>query len=256
MQIDLSELQDLAREGGKLARSYFRHATASRKADSSWVTEADIAVEQLLIGHLRVRYPTCGFIGEEQSRSDLEREYVWAIDPIDGTGAFVNGLPVWGVSIGLLHHGQPYLGAFYVPIADELYWNDPAGGAFLNGELIQVIGPRAWDTEDWIAIPSNSHRRYTISFPGKARSFGSSVADLCFVARGSALGALLTRCAIWDLAAGLAILGAAGGAYTGLSGAPPDLPGMTRSGDVLREPLVVSSPAHLEPLRASIGTRT
>jgi myo-inositol-1(or 4)-monophosphatase len=255
MQINPHEIQGLAREGGQLARSYFRHAAASRKADSSWVTEADIAVEQLLVGQLRARYPEAGIIGEEQARSDLDRTYVWAIDPIDGTGAFVNGLPVWGVSIGLLRDGMPWLGAFYMPIADELYWNDPAGGAYLNGEPIQVVGPRAWDSEDWIAVPSNSHRRYTISYPGKARSFGSSVADLCFVARGSAIGALLTRCAIWDLAAGLAILGAAGGAYAGLSGAPPDLPGMTRSGEVLREPLVVSSVAHLDALRDCISLR-
>lgn len=252
IDIDMSLLQGWARECGALARKHFRNVVASQKADKSFVTAADIEIERLLVSNIRQHYPNSGIIGEEQTRIDLDHEYVWAIDPIDGTGAFVNGLPVWGISIGLLRYGQPYLGVFYMPIPDELYWSEPNGTAFFNHTPLQVMQPRTWDSEDWIAIPSNSHRRYRIDFPGKARSFGSSVADLCFVARGSAFGGLLTRCAIWDLAAGLAILNAAGGDYCGLSGVKPDLPQMTRDGSVLPEPLVIGEASHVAALRTCV----
>jgi myo-inositol-1(or 4)-monophosphatase len=255
MQLDISELQGWAREGGELARGLFRRATARRKADRSWVTEADEQVEQLLVPRLEQRYPECGIIGEEQTRNTLDREYVWAIDPIDGTASFVAGLPVWGVSIGLLRHGMPYMGVFYMPIPDELYWCEPGGPAFFNGTRVQALNDPTWDSEDWITVPSNTHRRYAIDFIGKARSLGSSVADCCYVARGSAMGALITQCSIWDLAAGLAILGAAGGSYTGISGRAPDLPAMTLDGSKLTEPLVAAGPANLEPLRSRISVR-
>jgi myo-inositol-1(or 4)-monophosphatase len=253
--IDLDELHGWAREGGELARSYFRRTTARRKADRSVVTEADLEVERLLVERLSARYPSYGIIGEENARQDLDRELIWAIDPIDGTAAFVAGLPFWGISIGLLQGNTPVLGVFYMPIPDELYWSVPGQGAFCNGTPLHVAGARAWDGEDWLAIPSNSHRRFSIDFPGKTRSLGSSVANLCYVARGSALGVLLTRCAIWDLVAGLAILFAAGGAYTGLSGQAPDLAAMVATGAILPEPVVAAGPAHLEMLRTGITPR-
>jgi myo-inositol-1(or 4)-monophosphatase len=255
IDLDISQLHTWVYECGQIARGHFRNVNASQKADRSFVTAADLEIEHFLVERLSTQYPTCGIIGEELTRSNLDREYVWAIDPIDGTGAFVHGLPIWGISLGLLRNGMPYYGMFYMPIPDELYWNEPDGAAFFNEKPIQVIDQRAWDSEDWIAVPSNTHRRYMIDFLGKARSFGSSVADICAVARGSALGSLLTRCAIWDLAAGLAILNAAGGVYSGLSGSLPDLPQMARDGSVLTEPLVVSGTAHINALRASITIR-
>jgi myo-inositol-1(or 4)-monophosphatase len=255
MEIDLSELRGWAREGGAIARGYFQNTAGRRKADRSWVTEGDIEVERILVQRISARYPDHGIIGEEKARHALKQEFVWAIDPIDGTACFVAGLPSWGVSIGLLRHGIPYLGVFYMPISDEIYWSVPGGGAFFNDTPIHVAGPGEWDNESWISVPSNSHRRYTINFSGKVRSLGSTVADLCFVARGSATGTLLTRCAIWDLAAGLSILREAGGMYIGLSGQMPDLPAMAQDGSLLPEPLLAAGPDHLDRLRAVIGLR-
>lgn len=255
MDIDLAELKNWARDAGEIARRHYRHTSGRRKADQSWVTEADIEVERWLVERLAARYPDHGIIGEENTRQATERELVWALDPIDGTASFVAGLPIWGVSIGLIRAGQPWLGVFYMPIVDELYWCDQEGRAYFNGDQIAVVGAREWEGEDWITVPSNSHRRFAIDFIGKTRSLGSSVADLCFVARGASLGALLTRCAIWDLAAGIAILQAAGGVYTGLSGHAPDLAAMTLTGDPLPEPLIAAGPAHIEPLRRRISSR-
>lgn len=255
MQIDIPELCALARQGGQIAQGLFRRATARRKADHSYVTEADEQVEQLLVEQLRQRYPTIGIIGEESARHNTSNEYIWAIDPIDGTASFVAGLPVWGISIGLLHHGIPLLGVFYMPISDELYWNESATQAFFNGEPIRVREANAWDSQDWITVPSNSHRRYQIDFPGKARSMGSSVADLCYVARGGSVAALLSRCAIWDLAAGLAIAYAAGADSISLSGQHPDLPQMAQTGSTLLEPLIIANPEQLDQIRQIIRQR-
>lgn len=252
--IDVEELQSWARESGALARSYFNRVVALRKPDRSWVTQADIEIEKLLVERITKRYPEHGIIGEEQTRHNLEREFVWALDPIDGTAAFVTGLPIWGVSLGLLQHGKPYFGMFYMPITDELYWAAPGEPAFLNGSPIEVIGPREWDNEDWISIPSNAHRRFTVDFIGKTRSLGSIVADICYVARGSSLGAVSTRSSIWDLAGGLAILYAAGGVIVGLSGQQPDIAAMV-NGTPLREPIVAAGPTHLEALRSRVSER-
>jgi myo-inositol-1(or 4)-monophosphatase len=253
--IDIAELRGWAQECGAYARSHFNRTEGRRKADRSYVTDVDVEIERMLDERLAARYPDYGIVGEERGRrQSADSPYTWAIDPIDGTASFVTGLPIWGVSIGLLHNSRPYLGVFYMPMIDELYWNEPGAGAFFNGQPIQVIGARPWDSEDWISVPSNAHRRYTIDFLGKTRSLGSVVADLCYTARGSALGSLIGRCSIWDIAAGLAIVEAAGGASVGISGQQPDLKLML-GGTPLPEPMVVSGPNHLEALRSGIQYR-
>ncbi len=252
--IDIAELHTWARECGAYAHSQFNRVVGRRKADRSYVTDVDEEVERMLVARLAERYPAFGIVGEERERSAGQKEYVWAIDPIDGTASFVYGLPIWGVSIGLLRRGRPYLGVFYMPVVDELYWNVPGEGAYLNGEPIRAIAEHSWDGEDWISVPSNAHRRYAIDYRGKTRSLGSVVADMCYTARGSALGSLVGRCSIWDVTGGLAIAEAAGATYTGLSGRQPNLLDML-DGAQLPEPMIVAHPLHLETLRSRIQYR-
>lgn len=104
-------------------------------------------------------------------------------------------------------------------------------------------------------MPSNAHRRFLIDFVGKTRSLGSIAAALCYVARGSAIGALLSRAGIWDIAAGLAILRAAGGDVAGLSGAPLDTAAIL-DGQTLTEPIIAAAPAHLQALRGIVHRRS
>jgi myo-inositol-1(or 4)-monophosphatase len=253
-QIDLEELRTWMRDSGAIARRYFNHVTGRRKADSSWVTEADLAIEQMLGERLVARYPEYGLIGEEQTRRALDHEYLWALDPIDGTASFIAGLPTWGISLGLLRNGAPYFGIIYMPLLDDCYWAGPSGGAFLNDQPIQVIASREWESQDWLSVPSNVHRRFQIDFIGKTRSIGCTAASFCYVARGSAVGALLTRAAIWDIAAGLAILDAAGGSVVGLSGAALDTT-ILLDGRSLVEPIVIGAPIHAQALRELIHQR-
>lgn len=250
-QIDIAEVKAWAEEGGAIARRYFNNVTRTHKADRTLVTQADIEIEQVLRTHIEARYPDHGIMGEEQGIGAIDREFVWSLDPLDGTASFVSGLPIWGVSIGLLRDGLPYLGVVYLPMLDDCYWVDASGPAYRNDVPIQVSAVAEFDGNDWMAVSSNAHRRFRISFPGKTRSLGSVAAEFCYVARGSAVGALISRANLWDMAAGLALLRAAGGVATLFSAAPLDIPPLL-DGRKISEPLLISTPALLEPLRGYI----
>lgn len=252
--VDIAEVREWAREGGALARHYFNNVARHRKADHTWVTQADIEVEQMLRERIAARFPDHGIMGEEQGVSAIDREFVWSLDPIDGTGSFVAGLPLWCVSIGLLRRGQPYLGAIYLPILDDCYWAAPEGPAYRNDQEIHVLMADAIDRDDWIAVSSYAHRNFSISFPGKTRTLSSVAADLCYVARGSAMGALIGRANLWDIAAGMAILRAAGGQARGLSGSEVEMTALL-DGRKLSEPIIVGAPAMVDTLRSYVWRR-
>lgn len=253
---DLNIAEPIAwvREGGAIASGLFKHVVGQRKADHTWVTEADVAIERLLVERIGARFPDHGIIGEEQTRRTIDHEFLWAIDPLDGTAVFISGLPMWGVSLGLLRHGQPYLGVIYLPLLDDCYWTGPGGGAWLNGQPIHVAAPHEFDSDDWLATPSNIHRRFTIDFVGKTRSIGATIGAFAYTARGSAVGGLISRFSIWDVAAGLAILRAAGGVAFTLSGVEFDI-ATTLDGRTFTEPVVLGAPTHVVALHAAIRER-
>jgi myo-inositol-1(or 4)-monophosphatase len=240
--MELQQVRAWAREAGQIGLQYYNTVEARRKPDRSYVTAADEEIEQLLRARIKAAYPDHGIVGEEQGQQNIDAEYLWALDPIDGTGAFVNGLPIWGISIGLLQRGHPILGCFYMPVMDEWYEADVTGPALFNGQPIEVMHDNVLDSEAWICVPSNIHRRYAIDYPGKIRSLGSMAAYVCYVARGTAAGALVGQPKVWDVAAGMAVLERAGGGARLLrSRAPLDLRTML-SGRSAPEPVVVGSP--------------
>jgi len=244
----LEQVRAWAREASEIALHYYNAVAPRHKPGGSFVTDADIEIERLLRAKIKQAYPHHGIIGEEGQNDHVSAEYLWAIDPIDGTGLFVDGLPGWGISIGLLHHAHPVLGCFYLPLVDEWYEADLEGPALFNGHPVTARDEGLLDINAWIAVPSNIHRRYQINYPGKVRSLGSMAAAVCYVARGNAAGALIGRSKIWDIAAGLALLERAGGGARLLhSRAPLDLRTMLR-GESAPEPVVVGSPAALELL--------
>jgi fructose-1,6-bisphosphatase/inositol monophosphatase family enzyme len=250
--MNIEQVHGWAEEAGQIALHYFNVAEARIKADRSVVTEADIQIEALLRERIAAAYPDHAIIGEEQGGATIDTEYLWAIDPIDGTSGFVQGLPIWGISIGLLRYGEPVLGCFYLPLVREWYEAGLEGPALFNGQPLHVTSGDLLDDDAWICVPSNIHRRYTIDYPGKVRSLGSVAAYLCYVARGTAAGALLGRAAIWDIAAGLAILRRAGGDMHLLgSGTVVDLSSML-TGRPPAEPLIAGSPAALRLLHKRI----
>jgi myo-inositol-1(or 4)-monophosphatase len=243
-----------AREAGAIAMRAFHDIHAApprRKSDRSWVTDVDEDIETLLRERIAAVYPDDQVMGEEGGGLATTKGRVWVLDPIDGTGSFVKRLPVWGVSIGLMVDGRTAAGCMYLPVSDECYLAGLDGPPLLNGLPIDAHVAEPLDSQAWICVPSNTHRRYRIEYPGKTRSLGSTAANICYVARGGAAAALLGRSSLWDLVGALAVLERAGGVLGTLSGAPIDWQPLLR-GECASEPLFAASAANYELIRTLI----
>jgi myo-inositol-1(or 4)-monophosphatase len=244
--VDFDWLEQVMRAAGAIAMRHFRQATATRKADNTLVTVADHQVEAFLRDALGRTFPADGLLGEEMATQCGQSGRVWAIDPIDGTATYAIGLPVWGVSVGLLKDWQPLAGAFYMPLLDEYYFSDGRRALF-NGQSIHVDASAHIDEESFLVVTSEAHRSYRIDFEGKTRTFGSAAAHICYVARGTAVAALLGQLSLWDMAGALPILKAAGGNLAYLSAADQtlDLAGLA-DGSKTSEPLLAGAPWALQ----------
>jgi myo-inositol-1(or 4)-monophosphatase len=122
-----SFLERLADAAGETIIPHFRAATAVENKDMSAfdpVTIADRAAEGAMRTLINTAYPDHGIVGEEYGSENADKDYVWVLDPIDGTRSFITGLPVWGVLIGLLHHGRPILGMMAQPFTRERFAGD------------------------------------------------------------------------------------------------------------------------------------
>ncbi|HWP60334.1 MAG TPA: histidinol-phosphatase [Candidatus Acidoferrales bacterium] len=132
-------IHTLAERSGEVIRPYFAKADlqVEIKQDRTLVTEADRAAEAALRALIRKTYPDHGILGEEFGQENAAAEFVWTLDPIDGTISFAAGCPLFGTLIGLLHGGRPILGAIYNPVLDQLCVGNNTETT-LNGELVRV----------------------------------------------------------------------------------------------------------------------
>lgn len=139
-------LIELAERSGDFIRPYFgRHDVAiETKEDASPVTIADRGAEELLRSLIQKRFPSHGVIGEEFGKERADAEWVWVLDPIDGTKSFTSACPLFGTLIALLHHGQPVLGAIHQPILRQLIVGD-GQTTLLNGEAVRVRATTRFD---------------------------------------------------------------------------------------------------------------
>ena len=218
-----AELEAIAVDAGNLALRHFRHVASERKADRTLVTAADREVEAFLVAALRSRLPEAGILGEEGTVHDGRGSYRIVLDPIDGTAAFVAGLPTWCICIGILRGDEPVAGVVHVPCAGETY-SAVGGEAWWNGARLPVLtGDAASAGDRFIVAHAKAHLRHRIRYPGKVRSLGSSAYHAALVARGVAEVAILGHVHLWDVAAIGAVLQAVGGCFVYLdTGAPVD----------------------------------
>jgi len=130
---------DLADAAGEAIRPYFRRPIAvDDKPDLSPVTAADRAAEAAMRDLIAARFPDHGIIGEEFGGEREEADFIWVLDPIDGTKSFISGIPLFGTLIALAHHGRPILGIIDQPIARER-WIGAAGRATtFNGSPVRT----------------------------------------------------------------------------------------------------------------------
>lgn len=211
--IDARTLARWARKGGAIGLAHFRRAEAEGKEDATIVTVADREIEALVRKAVEAQHPDVAILGEEfEAVGDPTAGWSIAIDPIDGTDAYVAGLPTWSVSIGLLDRGVPVGGVVYLPAFDDLY---VASGGVLrwNGDEVPEGGVTPQHS-GFVLAYSEFHRRHLLGFGAgtrKMRALGSTAYHLSLVARGAAEAAILGRVHVWDIAAGAALLAATGG---------------------------------------------
>jgi histidinol phosphatase-like enzyme (inositol monophosphatase family) len=128
---------ELAHQSGDFLRPLFGSPglVVETKADQSPVTLADRGAEELMRAHIAKKFPAHGIIGEELGRERAEAEFVWVLDPVDGTKSFISGVPLWGTLIALLHHGEPVLGCIHQPVLRQLMLGDGTATT-LNGRAV------------------------------------------------------------------------------------------------------------------------
>lgn len=128
-----------AKGAGDLALQYFHNTPpVSYKPDHTPVTEADKAAEQFIRDIITKEFPDHGIHGEEYGETNMDKKYVWVIDPIDGTKDFVRMLPYWCTLLAILEDGKPIVGIAYFPYTKELFVAEKGKGAFLNDRRLQV----------------------------------------------------------------------------------------------------------------------
>jgi myo-inositol-1(or 4)-monophosphatase len=229
----------IAREAGALLREYCRRGVAAEyKGDVDLVTEADRASEKLIVQRLHEAFPEHGVYGEEGTRSNIDREYRWYIDPLDGTTNFAHGFPVFCVSMGLERHapslgptqdGEIVAGVVYDPLRDELFAAEKGKGAYLNGTPIHVSSVSEL-AEALLATGFPSRKRhdnpnihfyqeFTLRSHGVRRA-GAAALDLAYTACGRVDAYWEFNLNPWDTSAGALLVTEAGGSMTGFDGSP------------------------------------
>lgn len=241
-----------AREAGDIALRYFKNSSANYKPDNSVLTRADLEIEQFLVREIRRTYPDHGVLAEEGTRTQINSSYLWAIDPLDGTTAFMLGLPGWGISLGLLLDFKPIFGLFYMPLLDDMTVTTTKG-VCCNGQLQRQTVQPDWGRKGFLAVSTGAHRDFEIDVL-RTRALGSVGASLIYTARGSATAALIPKAYLWDLVAGACILSLAGGELRYLSDKPVEFHALV-DGNLAPEPIIAGHPNLLAELQGAISPR-
>jgi myo-inositol-1(or 4)-monophosphatase len=223
-------IAEIAREAGALLMGYFhKRVKVEYKGDVDLVTIADRESEALILSRIREQWPSHDVMGEEGSRIQTGSDYLWYIDPLDGTTNFAHGFPVFCVSLALQRNGKRVAGVVYDPTRDELFAAELGRGAYLNHNRIAVSKVDNL-AECLVGTGFPSHKRHknpniffyhqiTLHSHGVRRA-GSAALDLCSVAAGRLDGFWEFNLNPWDTAAGVLIAEEAGARVTTFDGSP------------------------------------
>lgn len=208
-------------------------STTKPEDNNQVLTQTDLEIGKFLVGEVGKNYPEYNVVDEEAGVIDRGSKFTWVIDPIDGTSNFANGLPTFGIMIGLLEGDRPIVGGIALPFFGEIYVAEKGKGAFCNGEKISVSSEKAL-LKSLVAYGIDGHQedpKITRDEAGLLSKIvlgirnlrsSNSVFDTAMVARGK-YGAFLNRTSkIWDNVAQQIVIEEAGGVYTDFFGKPMD----------------------------------
>ena len=243
-----------AREAGRvLAEKFGRALRVSNKGDIDLVTEADIASERLIVERIRSYHPRHAILTEESGDvvaiGDVDSEYKWVVDPLDGTTNYAHGYPCFCVSIALEHEGRVVVGVVYDPTRDEMFAAERGGGATLNGRSLRVSETSElngallctgfpYDVRDRGDFARHFHN-FIMHAQGVRRD-GSAALDLAYVACGRFDGFWEEGLNPWDVAAGVLLITEAGGRISRYNGTPFDIytPPIAASNGLIHEAML------------------
>jgi myo-inositol-1(or 4)-monophosphatase len=205
----------------------FGSARGVEKDDGSLVTQSDRWADNEIRSSITTAFPAHAVLSEEAEHGFTDAEWTWIIDPLDGTTNFTRGIPLWGISIGLLYRGQPVFGYVYFPPLDRAYhgyWQGDTDlemptGAYLNDRPIHV-SQDAPSGNHFFSLCARSLHIWQPGFPCKVRMLGVATYNFLMVAEGASLGGVEATPKIWDLAAVWPIVQAAGGVWVSLRDEP------------------------------------
>ena len=228
MKKELEVAIKAAKEAGKISKENFLKSNLiALKEGGSWVTEIDKLCEKRIISIIKESFPDHSINAEESGLARKDSEYLWLIDPIDGTTNYATQFPLFAVSIALAKNNEVILGVIYDPIHDDLYNAEKGKGAELNNSQINVS-----ETEEirrsiiGYGRPSKIKERFVKIFSKvelatrTPKILGSMVLSLCYTASGSLDAAIFISPNPWDLAAGSLLVQEAGGKVTNFEGKP------------------------------------
>ncbi len=196
---------------------------AELKADDTPVSEVDLKCEELARDLIRKRYPHHGIIGEEYGTENADAEFVWTIDPIDGTQNLINRIPTFGTILSLLYQGNPVLGWLDFPVLGERYWGGPPCGTYYNDKQITLSDLASNELTSTDIIATNCPATFQrgdhtdvlwkiLRFHPHSRIYYDIYAHGLAI-RGAVAVMVEYNLKIWDLAGTKALIEGAGGSY-------------------------------------------
>lgn len=239
MALDTADLEALVTTASTILdvaaepfRSGRRADSAVQKGSNDFATEVDLALERQITEAL-VAETGIGVHGEEFGGPPIDSPLVWVLDPIDGTFNYAAGSPMAAILLGLLRDGEPVAGLTWLPFADQRYTAVAGGPLIRNGEAQPQLKPAQLSDSlvgigtfnvDWAGRFPGRYRLEVLTglsrVTSRPRMHGATGIDLAYVADGTLGGAISFGHHIWDHAAGVAMVRAAGGVVTDLAGAP------------------------------------
>lgn len=231
METYLETALGAARAASEIALAYYRgDFRVELKEDQTPVTVADRECEAVIRRTLLEAFPDHGFYGEETGTARKDADYLWLVDPIDGTKSFVGGYGMWSTQIALMHRGELVLGVSCAPAAGETAWATRGGGAFLDGAAIHVrdiddLAQAAVSTgnlQSMARTPRWSRLGDIMGRVNRTRGYGDYY-HYHRLAAGQLDAVIESDVNILDIAALVVIVREAGGVFTDLEGAQPAL---------------------------------
>jgi myo-inositol-1(or 4)-monophosphatase len=230
--LDLPRLLEIARTAVADAERHFSNAGpggVTAKGDRDLVSDVDVTIERQIRTALRDATPHIGFLGEEEGAHGPHTGTRWILDPVDGTTNFIRGMPLYAISLALVHHNTAVLGAISLPTLRRRYWAAEGLGAWRDGKPIRAAATRSL-REAMVAFGDfgtgrNFSERELVDLAvlarlaqqaQRTRVLGTSAVDLAFVADGSLDASITLANRSWDMAAGVVIAREAGAAVTDL----------------------------------------